>query len=90
MEVVDKSILTEEVEEEEVKKVAEIGLMCTQPASKRPSMFDVVALLLSEDHPKLPLTRPNFITTSSQESHSSDGDRPATNATVLFSDWSGR
>lgn len=90
MDVVDKSILTEEVEEEEVKKVAEIGLMCTQSSSKRPSMFDVVALLLSKDYPKLALARPNFVANSSQASHSSDHDRPATNATMLVSYFSGR
>lgn len=92
MDMVDKSILTEEVEEEEVMRVAEIGLMCTQSDAKRPAISDVVVLLLSKDHPKLVLTRPSFITieSSSSESSSTTSSHPATNAAMLFSHFSGR
>lgn len=92
MDLVDKSMLRDEVEEDEVKKVAEIGLMCTQSASKRPSMSDIVALLLSRDNPKIVLTRPNFITNNAtNRSNSSDSSStPASNGTMLFSHLSGR
>ena len=92
MDMVDKSILREEeLEVDEVKKVAEIGLMCTQSDSKRPAMSDVVVLLLSKDRPKPVLTRPSFITMESSEiSSSTTSTHAATNAVMSFSHFSGR
>lgn len=34
-----------------MKKVMEIGLMCTQSAHLRPTMSEVVTLLMREDYP---------------------------------------
>lgn len=62
MELVDKSMDPMEYNEEEVKRVAEIGLMCTQSASQRPPMSEVVAMLSrKEEYERLELTRPAFL-----------------------------
>ncbi|MED6173852.1 hypothetical protein PIB30_063562 [Stylosanthes scabra] len=61
MELVDKKLDANEYDLEEVKRVIEIGLMCTQAsAAKRPKMSEVVVLLTSKaqlDHlqPSIPV-----------------------------------
>ncbi|MED6113952.1 hypothetical protein PIB30_075592 [Stylosanthes scabra] len=61
MELVDKNLDPNEYDLEEVKRVIEIGLMCTQAsAAKRPKMSEVVVLLTSKaqlDHlqPSIPV-----------------------------------
>lgn len=44
---------------EERKKVMEIGLMCTQSAHLRPTMSEVVTLLMREDYPIFHLSNPS-------------------------------
>lgn len=62
MEMVDKSMDPMEYSEDGVKRVAEIGLMCTQSASQRPPMSEVVAMLLrKEEYERLELIRPAFL-----------------------------
>ncbi|XXG60205.1 hypothetical protein AAC387_Pa04g2169 [Persea americana] len=47
MELLDESLNPNEYSADEVKKVIQISLMCTQSPTSRPSMSDVVVLLLS-------------------------------------------
>ncbi|CAJ1960709.1 unnamed protein product [Sphenostylis stenocarpa] len=50
LELVDKSLNPNDYDAEEVKKVIDIALLCTQPSSAtRPAMSEVVALLSSND-----------------------------------------
>ncbi|ESW18948.1 hypothetical protein PHAVU_006G084600 [Phaseolus vulgaris] len=61
LELVDKSLDPNSYDAEEVKKVLDIALLCTQPsAAMRPAMSEVVALLSSNDllehmRPTMPL-----------------------------------
>jgi len=61
LELVDKSLDPNSYDAEEVKKVLDIALLCTQPsAAMRPTMSEVVALLSSNDllehmRPTMPL-----------------------------------
>ncbi|XP_058098011.1 cysteine-rich receptor-like protein kinase 42 isoform X4 [Magnolia sinica] len=61
MELMDKSLDLNECRTDEVKKVIEIGLMCTQAPASRPTMSQVVVLLLSQGNPGLNVIRPAFI-----------------------------
>ncbi|XP_058098009.1 cysteine-rich receptor-like protein kinase 44 isoform X2 [Magnolia sinica] len=61
MELVDKSLDLNECRTDEVKKVIEIGLMCTQAPATRPTMSQVVVLLLNQGRPDVNLIRPAFI-----------------------------
>ncbi|XP_028124302.1 cold-responsive protein kinase 1-like [Camellia sinensis] len=92
LKLVDESM--NEYREEEVKKVIEIALMCTQsPVSVRPTMSEVVVLLVSERSIELTRpTRPTLIdndkkirgeTTAATGSSTSD-------ATASFTEFIGR
>lgn len=94
LKLVDESM--NEYREEEVKKVIEIALMCTQsPVSVRPTMSEVVVLLVSERSIELTRpTRPTLIdkdndkkirgeTTAATGSSTSD-------ATASFTEFTGR
>ncbi|GMP25645.1 hypothetical protein CsSME_00002406 [Camellia sinensis var. sinensis] len=92
LKLVDDSM--NEYREEEVKKVIEIALMCTQsPVSVRPTMSEVVVLLVSERSIELTRpTRPTLIdkdkkirgeTTAATGSSTSD-------ATASFTEFTGR
>lgn len=77
------------VKAEEAKKVIQIGLMCTQSANLRPTMSDVVTLLMSMDHPRFQLSRPSFMSgnptpnrTSAQNSTSSGSSMSHANMTI--------
>ncbi|KAA8530696.1 hypothetical protein F0562_005370 [Nyssa sinensis] len=61
--LVDETLDPDEYKEEDMKKIIEIALMCTQsPVSVRPTMSEVVVLLLSERSLELRRpTRPTFI-----------------------------
>lgn len=89
MEMVDKSTDPTEYEEEEVKRVAEIGLMCTQSAASRPPMSEVVAMLLNKEHTRVELTRPAFIRQTTPRDNASSKSQ-ASNAAMTFSAFSGR
>lgn len=95
MEMVDKSTDPTEYEEEEVKRVAEIGLMCTQSAALRPPMSEVVAMLLNKEHTRVELSRPAFIRQTNVDANTAPSDNAssnsqASNAVMTFSMFSGR
>lgn len=77
------------VNAEEARKVIQIGLMCTQSASLRPTMSDVVTLLMCKDHPRFQLSRPSFMSgnptpnrNSAQNSTSSGSSMSHANMTI--------
>ncbi|XP_037493970.1 cysteine-rich receptor-like protein kinase 3 [Jatropha curcas] len=96
LELVDESLGPDEYEAEEVKKIIEIALMCTQTSpALRPTMSEVVVLLKSTgslEH--RPPTRPPFI--ESEERVVIHGDRSTStassksNATASITQVSGR
>ncbi|GAU44112.1 hypothetical protein TSUD_123990 [Trifolium subterraneum] len=95
LELVDKILDPNDYDGEEVKKVIEIALMCTQAsAGMRPTMSEVVALLQTKslvEH--LQPTMPVFVETNlrSREGHStSTGGSSTSNATASFSVLSAR
>ncbi|XP_031107548.1 cysteine-rich receptor-like protein kinase 2 [Ipomoea triloba] len=89
--LVDKSLDSNEYKAEEVKRILEIALVCTQsPSNLRPSMSEVMGMLSSIDGSiiQTPQNRPTFIT---------DFDKRVlavtatpTNATISLSEFSGR
>ncbi|MED6118670.1 hypothetical protein PIB30_005143 [Stylosanthes scabra] len=98
MELVDKSIEADEYEREEVKKIIEIALMCTQAsASMRPTMSEVVVLLKSKglfEHmqPSMPVFVESNMKARGDISASTGASSSTTtsNATVSTSMVSGR
>ncbi|WOL06023.1 hypothetical protein Cni_G14755 [Canna indica] len=92
--LVDETLDPSEYTLEEVKRVIEIALLCTQSsAAARPTMTEVVILLLSQGDDGFQLTRPTFIDSMSrvQEDQSSNTRSSAmSRATVSISQYSGR
>ncbi|CAN4126904.1 unnamed protein product [Withania somnifera] len=94
VQLVDETLDPNEYNEQKVKKVIEIALMCTQsPANLRPSMSEVVVMILSErSTDKTTPTRPTIISMDKKtplDSSMTTGSS-ASNATNTFSDLSGR
>ncbi|RVW92447.1 Cysteine-rich receptor-like protein kinase 3 [Vitis vinifera] len=94
LELVDESLDPEEYDAEEVKKIIEIALLCTQSsASMRPTMSEIVVMLYSKDALQHgPPTRPTFISSNNRaggDTSASTWDY-ASNATASFSGVSGR
>ncbi|KAH7544596.1 hypothetical protein FEM48_Zijuj01G0002500 [Ziziphus jujuba var. spinosa] len=94
LELVDESLDENEYEAENMKKVIEIALMCTQSTPvQRPTMSEVVALLKSRSPlEQRPLTKPIFID-AKQRTRSDTSTSTASsnsNATVSISQVSGR
>lgn len=92
--LVDETLDPNEYNEQEVKKIIEIALMCTQsPANLRPTMSEVVVMLLSDrsTDARTPC-RPTVISMDkSTPADSSITTRSsASNATNTFSDFTGR
>ncbi|KAI8031382.1 Cysteine-rich receptor-like protein kinase 2 [Camellia lanceoleosa] len=92
--LVDESMDTNEYREEEVKKVIEIALICTQsPVSVRPTMSEVVVMLVSERSMELTRpTRPTLIDNDKKirgETTTSTGSSTS-NATASFTNFTGR
>nr|GMC96157.1 cysteine-rich receptor-like protein kinase 2 [Ipomoea batatas] len=91
LELVDKSLDPNEYKVDEVKRMLEIALVCTQsPSNLRPSMSEVMGMLSSIDGSIIqrPQNRPTIITNF-------DKRVPAvtatpTNATISLSEFSGR
>lgn len=88
MKLVDERLDPSEYAVEDVKKIIEIALMCTQsPVSTRPAMSEVVTLLSDKSLDEMLTTRSSFpqdeikIKVDTSESLSSD----ATASTVQFS-----
>ena len=89
MELVDNTLDPNDYDEEEVKKIIELALMCTQASpAMRPTMSEVVVLLKSKglQQPMQP-TMPVFVETNLKpraDTSTSTGSS-ATNATVSSS-----
>lgn len=93
MKLVDERLDPSEYQTEQVKRVMEIALMCTQSSvASRPSMSEIVVLLLSKGEVELKPTRPTFIeaTKRVQTDTSSSTASSASNATVSISQFSAR
>jgi hypothetical protein len=93
MGLVDQSLDPEEYKPEEVKRMMEIALLCTQSAvAARPMMSEVVVLLLMKNDPELQPTRPTFIDATSRVrgETSSSGSSSASKATMSISQFSAR
>ncbi|XP_068495473.1 cold-responsive protein kinase 1-like [Phaseolus vulgaris] len=93
-ELMDKAIEPNEYEAEDVKKIIEIALLCTQAsAATRPTMSEIVVLLKSKslvEH--LRPTMPVFVETNmkTRESKSSSTSGSSSNATASISVLSAR
>ncbi|RDY00640.1 Cysteine-rich receptor-like protein kinase 3, partial [Mucuna pruriens] len=94
LELVDKAIDPNDYDAEEVKKIIEVALMCTQAsAATRPTMSEVVVLLKSKsllEH--LRPTMPVFVETNmkTREGNSSSTTGSSSNATASISVLSAR
>ncbi|XP_006352395.1 putative receptor-like protein kinase At4g00960 [Solanum tuberosum] len=92
--LVDETLDPNEYNEQEVKKIIEIALMCTQsPANLRPSMSEVVVMLLSDrsTESRTP-SRPTIISMDKSKAFdaSMTTGSSASTATNTFSDFTGR
>ncbi|XP_058098021.1 cysteine-rich receptor-like protein kinase 43 isoform X2 [Magnolia sinica] len=98
MKLVDESLDPNEYEKEEVKRVIEIALMCTQSTvASRPTISEVVVMLRSKGDHGLNPTHPTFIDAASRVQVKVDGADASTstisstsNATMSISQYSGR
>lgn len=94
MRLVDESLDHDEYNPAEVKRVIEIALLCTQSTvAARPTMSEVVVMLLSHVGPVLQPTRPTFIDAGNRirgDMPSSTGSSSASNANVSISQISAR
>jgi hypothetical protein len=91
--LVDESLDPEEYKPEEVKRIIEIALLCTQSAvASRPTMSEIVVLLLTKNSPELQPTRPTFIDSTSRVrgETSSSSSSSVSKATVSFTQFSAR
>lgn len=95
-EIVDESLDPNEYEVEDVKRIIEIALMCTQAtAALRPTMSEVVVSLKSKGSvERRPLTKPTFIETDTiikvRQDTSTSTTSSASNATASITQVSGR
>ncbi|XP_039783896.1 cold-responsive protein kinase 1-like isoform X2 [Panicum virgatum] len=93
MALVDESLDPEEYKPEEVKRIMEIALLCTQSTvAARPMMSEVIVLLLTRNDPELQPTRPTFIDATSRVrgETSSSSSSSASKATISVSQFSAR
>ncbi|KAK1401898.1 Cysteine-rich RLK (Receptor-like kinase) protein [Heracleum sosnowskyi] len=91
--LVDETLDSDKYRPEDVKKVIEIALMCTQsPASLRPTMSEVVVMLISDRSLELvPLSRPTFVYLEDRIRDGSAIPPPSmSNATATLSEFTGR
>ncbi|XP_019172333.1 PREDICTED: cysteine-rich receptor-like protein kinase 2 [Ipomoea nil] len=91
LELVDKSLDPNEYKAEEVKRMLEIALVCTQsPSNLRPSMSGVMVMLSSTDASLI--RRPQFRPTTINDFNKRVPTDTSTlsNATISFSRFSGR
>ncbi|KAJ8618488.1 hypothetical protein MRB53_014674 [Persea americana] len=101
MELLDESLNPNEYSADEVKKVIQIALMCLQSPASRPTMSEVVVLLLSRGGLGIRLNRPTFIDATNNRTFtrvynvartdtSTSAASSASNATVTISQLSAR
>ena len=91
--LLDESLDPEEYKPEEVKRIMEIALLCTQSTvAARPMMSEVIVLLLTRNDPELQPTRPTFIDATSRVrgETSSSSSSSASKATISVSQFSAR
>lgn len=91
LKLVDETLDPDEYKSEDAKKIIEIALMCTQsPASLRPTMSEVVVLLISDRSlEQRPLSKPTFV--HSDNRIRDDSSTPSiSNATASLSEFVGR
>ncbi|XP_042436319.1 cold-responsive protein kinase 1-like [Zingiber officinale] len=94
IDLVDETLDPSEFSPEEVKRIIKIALLCTQSAAAaRPTMSEIVVMLLGQSDNTFELTRPTFIDASSRV----HGDSPpatilstTSHATVSISEVSAR
>lgn len=86
----DEALDSSECRAEDLKKMVEIALSCTQSPSSRPSMSQILAMLLSDR--SMGVVRPSLnygIKVAGENSSVSTGSS-ATNATASFTHFTGR
>lgn len=91
--LVDESMDPSEYKVENVKKIIEIALMCTQsPTSIRPTMSQVVVLLTNDRPPEeKPPTKPTLVHSNNMMGDKSTSTASTTsNATATFTNFTGR
>ncbi|OVA19208.1 Protein kinase domain [Macleaya cordata] len=93
MDLVDKDLDPNEYKSEEVKKVIKIALSCSQSSvALRPTMSEVIVLLLSKGSMEHRPTRPTFIdaTNRVRGDKSTSTTSSTSNATISITEVSGR
>lgn len=93
LKLVDQTLDPDDYKSEDAKKIIEIALMCTQsPASLRPTMSEVVVMLISDRSlGQKPLSKPTFVHSDNRIRDDSSGTTPSiSNATASVSDFVGR
>ncbi|KAK1303575.1 putative LRR receptor-like serine/threonine-protein kinase [Acorus calamus] len=93
MELVDATLDPKDYEADELKRIMEIALLCTQSTvSARPTMSEVVVLLLSKGNVGIQPTRPTFIDATSRVrgDTSTSTSSANSNATLSISQFSAR
>ncbi|KAJ0974320.1 hypothetical protein J5N97_016285 [Dioscorea zingiberensis] len=92
--LVDDTLDPNEYQPEEVKRVIEIALLCTQSTvTARPTMSEIIVMLLSRGGSLTQPTRPVFIDAASRlrgDMSTSSGATSASNATISISQFSAR
>lgn len=93
LKLVDDSLDPGEYREEDIKKIIEIALMCTQsPVSMRPTMSEVVMLLSDRSRLQNPPTRKNLDIGDLriQVDNSTSNELPMSNAQATITELEGR
>ncbi|KAJ0974287.1 hypothetical protein J5N97_016252 [Dioscorea zingiberensis] len=92
--LVDDTLDPNEYQPDEVKRVIEIALLCTQSTvTARPTMSEIIVMLLSRGGSLTQPTRPVFIDAASRlrgDMSTSSGATSASNATISISQFSAR
>ncbi|KAK1273637.1 Cysteine-rich receptor-like protein kinase 2 [Acorus gramineus] len=93
MELVDATLDPKDYKADELKRIMEIALLCTQSTvSARPTMSEVVVMLLSKGNVGIQPTRPTFIDATSRVrgDTSTSTSSANSNATLSISQFSAR
>ncbi|KAG0457363.1 hypothetical protein HPP92_022520 [Vanilla planifolia] len=93
LKLIDKSLNPDEYDLEEVERVITIALLCTQVVSLRPTMSEVLVMLLSRGRLNVQLSRPTFIESPSRgrsDLTDSTGSSSAAPTSILMPKFSAR
>ncbi|KAK3004105.1 hypothetical protein RJ639_018242 [Escallonia herrerae] len=89
--LVDKTLDPNDYSAEDVKKIMEIALLCTQHVSLRPTMSEVVVLLISDRSlEQNPPRRSNFVNSDNKISGDTSTYTNSSTATASYSEFTGR